>query len=175
MYGSAQSLDCAAGTEAGLSDRRLRHPISGVLRCSADFLDQPNPLALADEAFLRRLGYKVRFEVLTAEEYESIWRQVCKKHAIAFDATAFRYVLELYRREDRPLLPCQPRDLLGLVMDQCRYQGLANQVTDERLACAWNSYFVRPVSDPEPLAHGKPDTLHPASNPLVINKENRIC
>jgi len=134
-----------------------------------------NPLALADEAFLRRLGYKVRFDVLAPEEYESIWRQVCKKHAIAFDATAFRYVLELYRREDRPLLPCQPRDLLGLVMDQCRYQGLANQVTDERLACAWNSYFVRPVSDPEPLAHGKPDTLHPASNPLVIDKENRIC
>jgi hypothetical protein len=123
-----------------------------------------NPLDLADEAFLRRLGYKVRFEVLTPEEYEAIWRQVCEKHAIAFDAAAFRYVLELYRKEDRLLLPCQPRDLLGLVMDLCRYEGTTNQVTAERLERAWNSYFVRPVTDPAefswPPVHGKPDSLY---------------
>ncbi|MGR9013176.1 MAG: AAA family ATPase [Gammaproteobacteria bacterium] len=138
-----------------------------------------DPLALADEAFLRRLGYKVRFDVLTKEEYEAIWRQVCKKHAIAFDATTFRSVLELYRQEDRPLLPCQPRDLLGLIIDQCRYEGVTNHITAERLACAWNSYFVRPVTAqttfPAPPSHCSPDSLYPPSNPLVMDKENRIC
>lgn len=138
-----------------------------------------DPLSLADEAFLRRLGYKVRFDVLTQEEYETIWRQVCEKHAVAFDATAFRYVLELYRQEDRPLLPCQPRDLLGLVMDQCRYEGVTNKVTIEHLKRAWSSYFVRPVTAPagffNPPAHGKPDSLCPPSNPLFMDKENRIC
>ncbi len=105
-----------------------------------------DPRALADEAFLRRLGYKIRFDVLTPEEYETIWRQECEKHAIVFDATAFRYVMELYRQQDKPLLPCQPRDLLGLVMDQCRYEGVSNRVTKERMECAWSSYFVRPVT-----------------------------
>jgi hypothetical protein len=121
-----------------------------------------NPLALADEAFLRRLGYKVRFEVLTPAEYEAIWRQVSEKHGIGFDADAFSYVLELYRRENKPLLPCQPRDLLGLVMDQCRYEGASNQVTTERLERAWESYFVRPVIAPTgfsvPPEHSESDS-----------------
>lgn len=133
-----------------------------------------DPLSLADEAFLRRLGYKVRFDVLNQEEYETIWRQVCDKHAIAFEATAFDYVLELYRREDRPLLPCQPRDLLGLVMDQCRYEGVTNKVSTEHLKRAWNSYFVRPVTAPavfsEPPTDGKPDSLCPPSNPLFMER-----
>lgn len=129
-----------------------------------------NPLDLADEAFLRRLGYKVRFETLTADEYEAIWRQVCEKHAIAFDAGAFRYILELYRQEDRSLLPCQPRDLLGLVMDQCRYEGIANQLTSERLKCAWNSYFVRPASAPAELSQGKSDSFCPPPTPLFMDR-----
>lgn len=118
-----------------------------------------DPLTLADEAFLRRLGYKVRFDVLTPDEYQIIWRQICAKQAVAFDATAFRYVLERYRREHRPLLPCQPRDLLGLVMDQCRYEGVGNQVTTERLARAWSSYFVRPVTSPEAFSESTAHTL----------------
>ncbi|HEY8037131.1 MAG TPA: hypothetical protein VIF37_16235 [Methylobacter sp.] len=138
-----------------------------------------NPLELADEAFLRRLGYKVRFEVLTPEEYEAIWRQMCEKHAVAFDAQAFRYVLDLYRHEQRYLLPCQPRDLLGLVMDQCRYEGISNQVTTERLERAWNSYFVRPISAPaeiyQPSVPGKPDSQYQSAIPLIYGKENRIC
>ncbi|MEK1844133.1 MAG: AAA family ATPase, partial [Pseudomonas sp.] len=34
-----------------------------------------NPLELADEAFLRRIGYKLQFGYLKPEEYEKIWRQ----------------------------------------------------------------------------------------------------
>lgn len=130
-----------------------------------------NPLELADEAFLRRLGYKVRFEVLHQDEYEAIWRQVCEKHAVAFDATTFRYVLELYRQEDRPLLPCQPRDLLSLVMDQCRYEGSGNHVTIERLERAWNSYFVRPAYEPAETFPVNPDSRHPT--PLLIERRTK--
>ena len=147
------------------SGTRFPVPFDVVLIFSTNL----DPLALADEAFLRRLGYKVRFEVLTPAEYQAIWRQVCEKLAIEFDAAAFRYVLDLYRQEDRPLLPCQPRDLLGLVMDQCRYEGAASQVTSERLQRAWNSYFVRPAAGPSGFsgasAHGEPESPHP-SKPL---------
>jgi hypothetical protein len=140
------------------SGTRFPVPFDVVLIFSTNL----NPLALADEAFLRRLGYKVRFEVLTSVEYEAIWRQVCQKLAIDYDPATFGDVLELYRQEDRPLLPCQPRDLLGLIMDQCRYEGAANQVTSERLECAWNSYFVRPFTGQAGFsvasAHGEPDS-----------------
>lgn len=102
-----------------------------------------DPNDLADEAFLRRLGYKVRFDVLAPQEYEAIWRQVCEAHSLPFDQATFDHVLALYRLEDRPLVHCQPRDLLDLVLDQCRYEGTEDRVTAERLEMAWNSYFVR--------------------------------
>lgn len=123
------------------SGTRFAVPFDVVLIFSTNF----NPLELADEAFLRRLGYKIRFDVLTPPEYEAIWRQACAQRAIAFDERALRYVFERYREEQRPLLPCQPRDLLGLAMDLCRYEGGEFRVTAEHLDRAWSSYFVRPI------------------------------
>ncbi|WP_045226556.1 ATPase AAA [Methyloterricola oryzae] len=123
------------------SGTRFPVPFDVVLIFSTNL----NPLELADEAFLRRLGYKVRFDTLTVEEFGAIWRQVCDSQGIEFDSAALSHVLSLYLRERRPLLPCQPRDLIGLALDQCRYEGLPNQVTAERTERAWNSYFVRPA------------------------------
>ena len=107
-----------------------------------------NPLQLADEAFLRRLGYKIRFDVLNPAEYEAIWRQVCECYALKFDASVFKHTMALYHKENRPLLPCHPLDLLSLVMDQCRYEGVSNNINNEYLDNAWNSYFVRPLTNP---------------------------
>lgn len=128
-----------------------------------------NPLELADEAFLRRLGYKIRFDALDPFEYETIWRQVCAQLGIPFDAGMLCYVLEhfytgqqgslppadedahpaawhgehFYAKGQVPLLPCHPRDLLGLVADHCRYHGEPLRATPENLNFAWDTYFVR--------------------------------
>jgi len=103
-----------------------------------------NPLDLADEAFLRRLGYKIRFDYLDTREYEAIWRQVCEQQGIVYKADMLAYVLEhFYSRDRAPLLPCHPRDLLGLVADHCRYHGKPVEVTPESIAAAWESYFIK--------------------------------
>ena len=116
-----------------------------------------NPLDLADEAFLRRLGYKIRFDPLDPDEYGRLWRQVGRQLGIAFDAGLLRYLLDrFYARDQVPLLPCHPRDLLGLIRDHCRYHGQAEQVTPENLAFAWNTYFIRlNGADREPSAMEK--------------------
>ena len=44
-----------------------------------------HPTDLADEAFLRRIGYKIEFHHLWAEEYRRIWTQVCAEHGITCD------------------------------------------------------------------------------------------
>jgi hypothetical protein len=81
------------------------------------------PLDLADEAFLRRLGYKIRFTYLNPAEYETIWRQVCKARDIDFNAEILQHLLEeFYKKEQVPMLPCHPRDLIGLALDRVRYQ-----------------------------------------------------
>lgn len=103
-----------------------------------------NPLQLADEAFLRRIGYKLHFDHLTREEYQRIWRQEMEKLGIPFDPLLLRYVIEgLHQPEKVPLAPCHPRDLLGMARDRQRYQGGSGSLTPQELEWAWHNYFVR--------------------------------
>jgi hypothetical protein len=100
------------------------------------------PKALADEAFLRRIGYKVRFRESTLAEYEEIWRQSCAQLAIEFDPDGLNFVLEtLYPEQGISLLPCHPRDLLQLASDFRRYRG-GNSIDQESLRWAWQNYFL---------------------------------
>ena len=103
-----------------------------------------NPLELADEAFLRRIGYKLHFSYLKPAEYERIWRQECERLAVPFDPQLLRFVLrELYEAEGMPLVPCHPRDLLGMAMDRQRYTGRSGPLAPDDLLWAWRAYFVQ--------------------------------
>lgn len=103
-----------------------------------------NPLQLADEAFLRRIGYKLHFDYLNRDEYAQIWRQETEKLGIPYDPLLLRYVIEaLHLAEKVPLLPCHPRDLLGMAMDRKRYAGGGGNLTPNELQWAWRNYFVR--------------------------------
>jgi hypothetical protein len=101
-----------------------------------------DPNTLADEAFLRRIGYKVCFRASTREEYEMIWRQYCKQFAILFDRDCLAFVInELYPEQQTPLLPCHPRDLLQLAIDYREYMG-GGPIDRESLRWAWQNYFL---------------------------------
>ncbi len=108
------------------------------------FATNLNPLELADEAFLRRIGYKLRFNYLKPQKYERIWRQEGERLGIAFDPQLLRYVLrELYEAEGMPLVPCHPRDLLGMALDRQRYTERSGPLTPDDLQWAWRNYFVQ--------------------------------
>ncbi|MDC7825038.1 AAA family ATPase [Pseudomonas sp. BLCC-B13] len=103
-----------------------------------------NPLELADEAFLRRIGYKLHFNYLKADDYERIWRQECERLGLAYDPVLLRYVLQgLYESEGMPLVPCHPRDLLSMALDRQRYLGGSGPLSPLELAWAWQNYFVQ--------------------------------
>ncbi|MBT9236292.1 AAA family ATPase [Pseudomonas sp. MG-2] len=103
-----------------------------------------NPLELADEAFLRRIGYKLQFSYLKVDEYERIWRQECERLGLAYDPSLLRYALqELYEVEGVPLVPCHPRDLLNMAVDRQRYLGGEGPLSPQELEWAWHSYFVQ--------------------------------
>jgi hypothetical protein len=107
------------------------------------FSSNINPLDLADEAFLRRIGYKVYFGFLEPNHYEQIWRQECADRNIPFDPELLHYALyQLHGTKGVALRPCHPRDLLGMAWDRFQYQGGDGQLQPEHLDWAWNSYFV---------------------------------
>ena len=131
--------------------KHFQVPFDMVLMFSTNM----NPLELADEAFLRRLGYKIHFGDLDATEYEEIWRQVCREKGISFDRELLSFVLQnLHGRHGVPLLPCHPRDLLGFALDQCFYEGKPNDLTAERMLWAWNNYFIKSFDERSKLEEG---------------------
>ena len=106
------------------------------------------PAQLADEAFLRRLGYKIHVGPIDTQEYREICRQVCASLALRYSDAAVDYLLARFEHEGRALLPCTPRDLLGQVRDQARYTGIAPELTPDLLSWAWDNYFVAAEATP---------------------------
>lgn len=108
------------------------------------FSSNRHPRDLADPAFLRRIGYKIRFEPLARDEYRTIWQQECRRHGLDADPAMADFVIDdLHGRHGVPLLPCHPRDLLGLAMDYLGYRGEA-ALDEAALRWAWRTYFMEP-------------------------------
>ena len=118
--------------------KRVQFPFDVILIFSANI----NPVELADEAFLRRLGYKIRFAPVNKTQYVEIWHLYAKELQLSCPDSLLDEIFERYKKENRPLLPCHPRDLLGIVNDQCEYEGDAGVATPERLRIAWDTYFI---------------------------------
>jgi predicted ATPase with chaperone activity len=100
------------------------------------------PETIADEAFLRRLGYKIHVAAVSDSEYEQIFRKVCLEFGIEFRSDAFDALLNLHRRLGRPTFACYPRDLIALARDYAAYRERAADLSPQVIEWAWHSYFA---------------------------------
>lgn len=101
-----------------------------------------SPEKLADEAFLRRLGYKIHVGAVSESEYEQIFRGVCDEFRIAFSAETFNFLLDMHQRMNRPTFACYPRDLISQMRDNAIYRERPVELTPELIDWAWHSYFA---------------------------------
>jgi hypothetical protein len=107
------------------------------------FSTNMSPSALADEAFLRRLGYKIYVGAASENEYRLIAQQVCREMNIEFSEDGFNYLLqEHHYKEAKPLFACIPRDILEQIRDVARYESVPAVMTRELLDWAWGNYFT---------------------------------
>ncbi|HEY3884708.1 MAG TPA: hypothetical protein VGL62_05840, partial [Vicinamibacterales bacterium] len=107
------------------------------------FATNLKPESLADEAFLRRIPYKIRAQDPTPDEFAQIFEMNCRRRGLAFDPTIVEHLLEIYYRpRGLALRACHPRDLIEQVIDRCRYNGDEPAITRELLAASCASYFV---------------------------------
>ena len=101
------------------------------------------PRQLVDEAFLRRIRYKIKIDRPTEKEYEAIFRKVCVTNMIPFDKDTFDYLMDnYYRRLGVDLNACHPRDILDQIIDNAHYYMHAPLLTREGIDAAWQNYFV---------------------------------
>ena len=102
-----------------------------------------NPADLVDEAFLRRLRYKIEIPNPSPDTYEAIFRGACERRHIPYDGNAVVYLMEhKYRALGVEPRACHPRDLLDIIVDEANFRRIPPMLTPELLDLAWASYFV---------------------------------
>jgi len=123
------------------------------------FATNLNPESLADEAFLRRIPYKVPVEDPSLEEFTQIFEMNCRRRKLQFHHVMVAYLHRRhYKPVGRPMRACHPRDLLDQVTALCRFRGIEPTISRELLDDACSAYFIDAnVSSPAmPHAAKKP-------------------
>ena len=103
---------------------------------------------MLDEAFLRRIPHKVMIPNPTLYEYYLLFERVCAAKRVPFDKDGFSYLVDrYYRKANRPLRACHPRDLVEQIVNNARYNDKAPALTNEYIDQACASYFVQPAGE----------------------------
>jgi SpoVK/Ycf46/Vps4 family AAA+-type ATPase len=115
------------------------------------FATNIQPSTLVDEAFLRRIHYKVLAESPTSQEFTEIFKNHCGRQDIPYDPSLVEDLLEgFYRPRGIPLRGCQPRDLIAQALSLAEYLGEPRFLTTELLQAACAGYFVEDA-EPTPV------------------------
>ncbi len=99
------------------------------------------PSTLVDEAFLRRVPYKVFVDDPSPEEFRKIMQMVGRQLGFPDTPAAAEHMLAFYQRTGRAIRRCHPRDLLNQVANFCKYRKLALVIRPEFIDQACRSYF----------------------------------
>ncbi len=111
--------------------------------CLLVFATNLNPRDLVDEAFLRRIQFKVEVKSPDREGFAQILRMACLDRDIPFDSAAVDLLFASYYEKYgfRPR-GCHPRDLLHQIESVAEFQGEAPTLDPELLHRAARSYFL---------------------------------
>ena len=102
-----------------------------------------DPNQLADEAFLRRIKFKIEIRDPDEAQYLRIWELVCRAKRVEFDPAGLEYLIEKwYRPSNRPFRMCQPRDLLEQMTSIAKYGMERVNFSPDLIDAACETYFI---------------------------------
>ena len=100
------------------SGRQIQIPFDQLLIFSTNLA----PQELCDEAFLRRIPYKIEVFDPTELQFRQLFNNLCKQYEIQTDIEALDYLIEYhYKHVGRPFRFCHPLDLLMQAKDFCEF------------------------------------------------------
>ncbi len=100
-----------------------------------------DPQKILDQAFARRLGYRVQMRPPTETEYREIFSRYAKDHGLEVGEAELNRLIERYKAEGRELRGSEPRDLVERALDMKRYERNIEHPIAELLERAWDNYF----------------------------------
>jgi energy-coupling factor transporter ATP-binding protein EcfA2 len=110
-----------------------------------------DPADLVDEAFLRRIPYRIEVEDPDDDEFHRLFQISAEKLGCNYDPEAVEHLMnKWYRAEKRPMRRCHARDLLLQIRSYCLYRGLQFEMLAEYFdvvsACFFTRVSTRPLS-----------------------------
>lgn len=119
--------------------KKLQVPFEQLIIFSTNL----EPQDLADDAFLRRIPYKIEIGDPTLAEFRTLFEVFCRSFGCPYQPEAVDYLVEThYRPFDRPLRRCQPRDLLTQIHNYCIYHDAPMELRTDYLDRVVHSYFT---------------------------------
>lgn len=121
------------------SGRQIQIPFDQLLVFSTNL----PPEKLVDEAFLRRIPYKIEVTDPSPREFRELVQQWCSRLGVEFNAEAVDYLLaKHYEEAGRSPRYCHPRDLVQQVLAFCEFQDLPPALSPKALDNAAKNYFA---------------------------------
>jgi hypothetical protein len=101
------------------------------------------PKDLVDDAFLRRIPYKIEVHDPSEQEFRDLLKTMAGQFGIPFNDEAADYLIEQhYKSVNRRYRCCQPRDLLLQVRNFCYYHNQKPEMTKANMDFAVENYFA---------------------------------
>ncbi len=132
-----------------LSGGKMTVPFEAFLVFSTNL----NPDDLGDEAFLRRLQYKMLMRGPAENEFIKIFEGFCSQRRLPYPkGIAQRFIEKRYRIPGKPFRRCHPRDVLTHALNIIHFEKLPYELNDQILDRAFESCFLQeeegnPVSE----------------------------
>jgi predicted ATPase with chaperone activity len=121
------------------SGRQIQVPFDQLLVFSTNL----EPEKLVDEAFLRRIPYKIEVQDPSAREFRELSKYWCEKLGIEYLDDVLQHALAKHFIDaKRPIRYCQPRDLMLQVRAFCEFHDLPMVLTQKGLDVAVKNYFA---------------------------------
>ena len=119
--------------------RKFEFPIDQLVVFSTNL----EPRALVDEAFLRRIPYKIDVGNPSEEEFRALLKKTADEWGITHRDGPVDYLIGKYYQDcRREMRYCQPGDLLHQVCSYCSVLDLPLEITNEAIDAAAKNYFA---------------------------------
>lgn len=132
--------------------KKLQVPFEQLIIFSTNL----SPADLVDEAFLRRIPYRIELRDPTEEEFHRLFQIAAERHGCFYDPDAVGHLLNTYYRpHDRPMRRCHARDLLLQVRHYCTYNDLEFEMRADYFDRVANGFFTEVETKDLLSQHGK--------------------
>jgi predicted ATPase with chaperone activity len=127
--------------------KKIRVPFQQLIIFSTNL----EPCELVDEAFLRRIPYKIEVGDPDEAEFHQLFRIYAEEFGCDYQAEVVEHLIaEYFLPLERPLRRCHPRDLLKQLGNYCRYHAVPFEMHSDYIDRVAGSYFTMVVGKPRP-------------------------